>query len=191
MLIKLHCNHSKYCFTSLFPLPVFEPLISGTVVYSSFYSQHVVQWHIVASCSVAWLCPTLCDPMGCSMPGLPVLHYLPELAQTHLYWVGCHPTILSSISPFSSYPQSFPASGSFPVSWLFASGGQRTGASVSASVLPRNIQDCFPLGLTDLISLQSKGVQDKSSTIQKHQFFSAQPSLWPNSHMHIWPLEKS
>ena len=123
--------------------------------------------------------------MESSMPGFPVLHYHPGLAQTHVYWVGCHPTILSSISPFSSYPQSFPVSGSFPVSWLFASGSQRTGASLSASVLPRNIQDWFPLGLTNLISLQSKGVQDKSllqhhssksSTLQCSAFFMAQLS---------------
>ena len=105
----------------------------------------------------------------------------------------CHPTISSSVIPFSSYLQSFPASGSFPVSWLFASGGQSIEvASVSASVLPMNIQDWFLLGLTALISSQSKGLSRvfANTTVQKHQFFSAQPSSQSNSHIHTWPLEK-
>ena len=89
---------------------------------------------------------------------------------------GCHPSILSSVSPFSSCLQSFPASGSFSISRLFASGGQSIGASASASILPINIQGWFPLGLTCLISLQSKGLSRvfSSTTIQKHQVFSAQ-----------------
>ena len=88
-------------------------------------------------------------------------------------------------SPFSSCLQSFPASGSFLMSRLFASGGQSTGASASASVLPMNSQDWFPLGLTGWISLPSKGLSRvfSSTTIGKHQFFSAQPFLWSNSHM--------
>ena len=102
----------------------------------------------------------------------------------------CHPTIVSSVAPFSSCFQSFPASGSFPVSRLFTSSGQRIGASVSASVLPMNIQGWFPLGLTGLISLQSKGLSRvfSSTTVQKHQFFSTQPSLWSNTHTHTWLL---
>ena len=89
----------------------------------------------------------------------------------------CHPAIPSSAVPFFSYPQSFLASGSFPVSWLFASGGQSIGASTSASVLPINIQDWFPLGLTGLISLQSKGLSIVFSSIAvwRHQFFGPQP----------------
>ena len=89
----------------------------------------------------------------------------------------CHPTILSSITLFSSFPQSFPASGSFPMSWLFKWGGQNIRAS--ASVLPMNIQDWFPLGLTGLIPLLSKGFSRvfSSTTIWKHQFFGSQPSL--------------
>ena len=85
----------------------------------------------------------------------------------------------------SSGPQSFPASGSFPVSWLFTSGGQSIGVSAAASVFPMNIQGWFPLGLTGLISLQSKGLPRvfSSTTIQKHQFFGAQPSSWSNSHI--------
>ena len=96
----------------------------------------------------------------------------------------CHPTISSSVALFSSCPQSFPASGSFPVSQLLASGGQRIGASVSASVLTVNIQDWFPLELTGWISLLLKGLSRVfSSTIRMHQFFSAQPSLWSKSYM--------
>ena len=104
----------------------------------------------------------------------------------------CYPTILSSVTHFSSWPQSFPASGSFPMNQLFTSGGQNTGASSSASVFLMNIQGWFPLGLTGLISLQSKGLSRvfSSTTVQKHQFFGAQPSLWSNSYIHIWLLEK-
>ena len=104
----------------------------------------------------------------------------------------CQPTISSSIVPFSSYLQSFPASGSFSVSCLFASGGQSIGVSALTSVLPVNILDWFPLGLNGLISLLSQEPSRVifSTTVQKHQFFSAQPSLWSSSHIHTWPLEK-
>ena len=103
-----------------------------------------------------------------------------------------HPTISFSFAPFSSCPQSFPASESFPMSQLFTSGGQSTGASASASVLPMSIQGWFPLGLIGLISLWSKWLSRvfSSTTIWKHQFFGAQPSLWSNSHIHMWLLEK-
>ena len=103
----------------------------------------------------------------------------------------CHPTISSSV-PFSSCPQSFPASGSFLMSQLFASGGQSIGDSASASVLPMNIQGWFPLGLTGLMPLLSKGLSRvfSSTTVWKHQFFSAQPSLWSNSHICMWLREK-
>ena len=102
----------------------------------------------------------------------------------------CHLTISSSVIPFSFCLQSFPAAGSFPVSWLFASGGQSIGAS--ASVLPMNIQGWIPLGLTNLTSLLSKGLSRvfSSNTIQKYQFLSAQTVLWSNSHIHTWLLEK-
>ena len=104
----------------------------------------------------------------------------------------CHPTISSSVSPFSSSFQSFPASGSFPVSQFFASGGQNIGISASASVLPMNTQDWSPLGWIGWISLQSKGFWRvfSNAIVQKHQFVSAQLSLWSNSHIHTWPLEK-
>ena len=127
-------------------------------------------------CSVTKSCPTLCDPMNCSMTDFPVLHHLPEFAQAYVHW--CHPTISSSIVPFSC-PQSFPASGSFPMSQLFVSGGQSIRASATASVLPVNIQGWFPLGLTGLISCLSKGISRvfPRTTIQKHWFFGAQPSM--------------
>ena len=134
----------------------------------------------------------LCDPMDCSTPCFPVHHQLPEFTQTHVHWVSdaiqqSHPLI-----PFPSCLQSFPASGSFPVSRLFTSGGQSIGASASASVLPMNIQDWFTLEWTGWISLQSKGLSRVffSTTVQKHQFFGAQLSLWSNSHIHTGLLKK-
>ena len=104
----------------------------------------------------------------------------------------CHPAISSSVVPFSSWPQSFPASGSFPMSQLFAWGGQSIGVSASASVLPMNTQGWSPLGWTGWISLQSKGLSRVffNTTVQKHQFFGAQLSSQSNSHIHTWPLEK-
>ena len=104
----------------------------------------------------------------------------------------CHPTISSSVAPFSSCFQSFPAQGSFQMSQFFASGGQSIGVSASTSVLPMNMQDWFPLGLTGWISLQSKGLSRvfSNTTVQKHKFFGAQLSLQSNSHIHTWPLEK-
>ena len=139
--------------------------------------------------SVAQSCPTLCDSMDCSTPGLPVHHWLLEIAQKScLPHRWCHPTISSSVSPFSSFLQSFPASGSFQMSQLFVSGGQSIGASASASVLSMNIQDWFPLGLTGWIFLQSKGLLGVFSSVrvQKHRFFGAQLSLWSKSHIHTW-----
>ena len=126
------------------------PCIIQCILISHFSSVQFV--------SVAQSCLTLCDSMNRSTPGLPVHHQLPELAQTHVHRVGdavqpSHPVI-----PFSSCPQSFPALESFPMSQFFTSGGQNIGVSASASVLPVNIQDRSPLGLTGLISLQSKGL---------------------------------
>ena len=142
-------------------------------------------------CSVTKLSLTLFDSMDYSMPSFLVRHYLLEFAQNSCplsQW--CYLTISFSVTPFSSCPQSFPASASFPVSRLFASGGQSIAASASA--LPMNIQGGSPLGLTGLIFLRSKGPSRvfSSTTIQKHQFFGAQPSLWSNSHIHTWLLEK-
>ena len=104
----------------------------------------------------------------------------------------CYPIISSSVIPFSSCPHFFPASGSFPMSQIFVSDGQSTGASASAPILPMNIQDWFPLGLMGLISLQSKRLSRvfSNTTVQKYQFSSAQPSLWSTSHIHTRLLEK-
>ena len=104
----------------------------------------------------------------------------------------CPLTISSSDIPFYTCLQSFPASGSIQMSQFFASGGQSIGTSALAPVLPMNIQDWSPLGWTGLISLQSKGLPRvfSNSTVQKHQFFGIQPSLWSNSHIHTWLLEK-
>ena len=104
----------------------------------------------------------------------------------------CLPTISSSVVPFSSRLQSFPASGSFPMSQLLASGGQSIGVSASTSVFPMTIQGWFPLGWTSLISLQSKGLSRvfSNTTVQKHQFFGTQFSLWSSSHIYTWPLER-
>ena len=137
-------------------------------------------WHF----SSVQSCAPLCNPMDCSMPGLPLHHQLPELAQfmsiesvmPSKHFIICHPlhlppSIFSSIRVFSSE--------------FFTSGGQSIGVSVSASVLQVNIQDWFPLGWTGLISLLSKGLSRvfSSTTVLKHQFLGAQPSLWSNSHI--------
>ena len=147
---------------------------------------------IVQSVRCLWL---LATPWTCSTPGLPCPSLSPGIC-SHSCPLSpwCHPTISSFVAPFSSCPpQSFPASGSFPVSWLFTSGGQSNGPSASASVLPMTIQDWFPLGWTGWIFLQSKGLSRvfSSTTVQKHQSFSAQPSLWSNSHMCAWLLAKA
>ena len=131
-------------------------------------------------------CPAVCDPMNCSTPGFPVLHYLIEFAQIYFHWIGdaiqhltpCHPllflpSIFPSIRVFSNEP-------ALRIRWA------NIGASTSASVLPMNIQGWFPLGLTGLISLQSKNFQESSaaSQFESNQFFSAQLSLWSKSHVH-------
>ena len=104
----------------------------------------------------------------------------------------CHPVISSSVVPFSSWPQSLPASESFPISQLFAWGGQSTGVSALASFLPKKSQGWSPSGWTGWISLQSKGLSRvfSNTTVQKHQFFGTQLSSQSNFHIHTWPLEK-
>ena len=115
------------------------------------------------SCSVVQSCPTLGNPMDCSTPSFPVLHYLLEFAQMHVHWVNdaIQPSS-ASVALFSFGFQAFPASESFPVSWLFISGGHSTGASNLISVLPMNIQGWFLLGLTGLISLLPRDSQQSS-----------------------------
>ena len=142
--------------------------------------------------SVAQSCPTLWDLMNCSTQDLPVHHQLPEFTQTHVHRISdCHPAISSSVVPFSSCPQSLPASESFPMSQLFPRGGQSTGVSALASVLPMNTQDWSPLEWTGWI-FQSKGLSRvfSNTTVQKHQFFGTQPSSQSSSHIHTWPQEK-
>ena len=163
-----------YCLSGLY-------IHSGSnllVIWSKSVSQSVS--------SVTQLGPTLCDPMNCSTPGLPVHHQLLESTQTHVHWVGdaiqpSHP-LLSPSPPALNPPL---ASGSFQMSQLFASGGQSIGVSASASVLPMNTQDWSPLGWTGWISLQSKGPSRvfSNTTVQKHQFSGAQLSLESNSHI--------
>jgi len=143
--------------------------------------RHSVQFSPVAQSYL-----TLCNPMNCSTPGLPVHHQLLKFTQTHVHQVvWCHPAISSSVIPFFSGPQSLPASESFPMRQLFAWGDQSTGVSALASVLPKNTQDWFPLGWTGWISLQSKGLSRvfSNTTVQKHEFFSAQLSSQSNSHI--------
>ena len=142
-------------------------------------------------CSVAKSCLTFCNPVDGSMPGFPVLQHLLEFAQTHVHWIS--DAISFSVVLFSSHLQSFPASGFLLMSWFWALGSQSIGASASASVLPMSIQDWSPLGWTDRISLQSKGLSIvfSNTTFQKHQFFGAQLSLWSNCHIHTWLLEKT
>ena len=160
------------------------------------FGQYLQQLHFLyTTCQsislISQSCLTLCNPMDCSTPGFPVPHQLLELAQTHVHWVD------DAIQPFQPLlsplllPSIFPSVTVFQMSQFFASGGQSTGVSASASILPMNIQDWFPLGLTGWISLQSKGLLRvfSSATVQKHQFFGAQPSLWSKSHIHTWLLK--
>ena len=148
------------------------------------------------TCSVQFSHSVMSDslqPQGLQHTRLPCPSPTPRACSNScpLSW-WCHPTISSSIVPFSSCLQSFPASGSFQISQFFSSGGQSIGASASASVLSMNFQDWFPLGLTGWISLQSKGFSRvfSNTTVQKHQFFSVQLSLESSSHIHTWLLEK-
>ena len=131
-------------------------------------------------------------PYGLQHTRIPCPSLSPELYSNSCPLVQwCHPTISSSVVPFSNCLQSFPASGSFPMSWLFVSGGQSVEASASVSVLSMNIQGLFPLGLTGLIFLLFKGLSKvfSNTTVWKNQLFSAQPSLWSSSHICTWLLE--
>ena len=143
--------------------------------------------------SVSQLCLTLCNPLDCSTRQLPCPSLTPRACSNSCpssWW--CHPTIESSVVPFSSCLQFFPAAGSFQMNQFFASGGQSIRVSASASVFPVNIQDWFTLGWTGWISLQSKEFSRvfSNTTVQKCLLFSAQFSLWSNSHIHTWLLER-
>ena len=176
-------------FTLLFWVRVYTPFLC-------FLSREdplafVEQLVSVQFSSVAQSCLTLWDPTQHARPPCP-----PPIPGVHSdsgplsQW--CHPAISSSVVPFSSYPQSLPASESFPMSKLFTWGGQSTGVSASASFPPKKSQGWSPSECTGWISLQSKGLSRvfSNTTVQKHQFFSALLSSQSNSHIHTWPREK-
>ena len=150
----------------------------------------VIIFSSVQVSSVTQLCPTLCDPMYHSTPGLPVHHQLSEFTQTHVHRVSDAIQPSHPLSPPSPPTFNLSQHQSFPRSQVLAPDGQSIGAS--ASVLPMNIQGWFPLELTCWISLQSKGLSRvfSNTTVQKHQFFGTQLSLYSNSHIHTWPQEK-
>ena len=145
----------------------------------------------VYCCSVAQSCLTLCVPKDCSTPGFPVLHHLLELAQTHVHRVGeaiqpSHPLLSPSPPAFFPSIRAFSSKSVLHIRWPKY-------WSFNFSISPSNeYSDWFPLGLTGLISLQSKGLSSvfSNTTVRKHQFFDAQPSLWSNSHIHTWLLEE-
>ena len=174
-IVKLHFFYHFCCKTN-FKISIFVSLMRGWLSIPG------------CSCSVTQLCLTHCNPIECSMQGLPVLHHLLKLAQTHVHWVS------DAIYPSCSLPSPSPAFSlcQHPVSWLFTSSGQSIGASASVSVIPINIQGWFPLGWIGWLSLQSKGLSRvfSNTTVPKHQFSSVQPSLWSDSHIHTWLLEK-
>ena len=172
-----------------------ESLYYTTVTYIICYNTSTIlhtHHSSVQFSSVPQSCPTLCNPINHSMPGLPVHHQLPEFTQTHVHRVGdaiqpSHPLLSPSpLAPNRSQHQSF------PMSQLFTWGAQSTGVSALASFLPKKSQGWSPSEWTGWISLQSKGLSRvfSSTAVQKHQFFGAQPSSQSNSHIHTWPLEK-
>ena len=179
--IRVFSNESALCIRwptywsfsfSISPSNEHPGLISFRMNWLGHWSEKVKWSHSVVSDSL--------QPQGLQHTSLPCPSPIPQACSNSspLSW-WCHPTVSSSVVPFSSCLQSFPASRSFSMSWSFASGGHSTGVSASASVLPMNIQDWFPLGWTGWISLQSKGLSRvfSNTTVQKHQFFSTQLSL--------------
>ena len=161
-------------------------------VLFSLHMLELLSFSPVQFSSVTQSCPTLCDLMNRSTPGLPVQHQLPEFTHLRPSSQWCHPAISCSVVPFSSCPQSLPASKSFPVSQLFTWGSQSTGVSASASFPPKKSQGWSPSEWTGWTSLQSKGLSRvfSNTTVQQHQFFSTQLSSQSNSHIYTWPLEK-
>ena len=159
----------------------------GHTVYDSTYMRYLLLFF--KSLSHVQLFPTPCTA-ACQPPWPSKSPRVCPISCSLHQW--CHPAISSSDALFSFCPQYFPASGTLPMSQMFTSDDQNTEVSASASVLPMNIQDWFPLGLTGLISLLSKGLSGVffNPTVQKHQFFSTQFSLQSNSYIHTWLLEK-
>ena len=150
-----HSRSMRWQFTAEGAAALFSLSSSGAVSSCHWKCGNHSNQRAVQFSSVAQSCLTLCNPMDYSTPGLPVHHQLPEFTQTHVHWVSDAIQPSHPVFPFSSGPQSFPASGSFLMGQFFASGGQTIGVSASTSVLPMNIQDWFPLGGTGWISLQN------------------------------------
>ena len=200
-MVQISWEITRWCYGYTFRLELVLLNLSflSRVRLGCHHSQNNVCWKLVTTTfrsdqirSVAQSCPTLCDPMNRSTPSLPVHHQLPEFTRTHVHRVGdaiqpSHP--LSSPFPPAPNPSQHQ---SFPMSQLFAWGGQSTGVSALASFLPKNSQGWSPSEWTGWISLQSKGLSRvfSNTTVQKHQFFGAQLSSQSNSHIHTWPLEK-
>ena len=169
-----------------------------THVFCMFYWYNIwvyIHIDIYQFSSVAQSCPTLCDPVNSSTPGLPVHHQLLEFTQTQVHWIGdaiqpSHP--LSSPSPLLLLPSIFLSIRVFSNESTLHIRWPNIGVSASTSVHPMNTQDWSPLGWTGWITLQFKGLSGvfSNTTVQKHQFFSAQLSSQSNSHIHTWPLEK-
>ena len=167
-----------------------DNILSKLKMWISIYAaRQFLEFNLQFS-SVTLSCLTLCDPMNCSTPGFLVFHYIPEFAQTHVHWVD-NTIHLILCCPLLLLPSIFPSFRVFSSESALHIRWPKYWSSASASALPMNIQDWFPLGLISLISLQSKGLSRvfSNTTVQKHQFFSAQLSLWSNSHIHTWPLE--
>ena len=169
-----------------------RPAGKGLSVEKALCSWMRWQFNSVQFSSVAQLCPTLCNTMNRSTPGLPVHHQLLEFTQAHVHRAGDAIQLFHPLVPFSSSPISLPASESFPTSQLFAWDSQSTGVSASASFPPKKSQGWSPSEWTSCISLQSKGLSRvfSNTTVQKHQFFSSQLSSQSNSHIHTWLQEK-
>ena len=173
--------------------PVFPVLAGGPFTIEPSEKPYLYFWTKFFCCLVTQSCPTLCDPWTATCQASMSFTVSWSLLKLMSFESGCHPTFSTSVVLLSSCLQSFPASGSFPKSQLFAAGGQSIRASALALILSMNIQDWFPLGLTELNSLKSKGLSKVfcNTTVWKHQFFCVQPSLWSNSHIHTWLLEKN
>ena len=191
-LLKLTQTHIHWVSDTVQP---FHPLPSPSPLTFSLYVSLDLKWVSLDSLCllIQFSCVQLFVTHGLQHARLPCPSPTPSACSNSCsssQW--CHQAISSSVVPFSSCLQSFPASGSSPMSQVFASGGQSIGVSASASILPMNTQDWFPLGWAGWISLLSKGLSKvfSNTTVQKHQFFAAQLSVWSNSHICTWQLEK-
>ena len=172
-----------------------QTMLTTSLTFWEMQTKTPMRYHFTPTqfSSVAQSCPTLCDPwIAARQASLSITTNFRVHSNSHPSSRWCHPAISSSVIPFSSCPQSLPASGSFPISHLFAWGCQSTGVSALASFLPKNTQDWSPLEWTGWTSLQSKGLSRvvSNTTVQKHQFFCAQLSSQSNFHIHTGPLEK-